>query len=149
MLSFVPLNKGVIITQLEFLDWINTWSSYEHRKLMEPEEWFVEDHVIVGYGVNADGIRASLLRSGFFVWSPRAVMENMAVEELRRARHKRQSSFHIFICPKRLKHRCIGQLHKAADLVMEIRARKPYWNKNQHESLIIGVFFTFLPCNPW
>ena len=100
---------------------------------MELEERFVEDHDVVGYGINADGVRVLLLRSGFFVWSPPEGAENVAAKELRRVRHKTQSFFHICICQKWLKYRWIGELHKTASgLSGGDKDWKPYWDKTQH-----------------
>ena len=45
-------------------------------------------------------------------------------------------------------HRWIGQLFKVADIVMEIKANQLYWDKTQHEPLILGIFFPFLSCSP-
>ena len=110
----------------------------------------MEGHEIVGYEVNADGVKVLLLRSGSFMWSPRKAAENVAVEELRRARHKTQSFLHICIYPKRLKYSWIGKLHKAVSgLSRGYKGWKPYWDKTQHESLIIGVCFPFLFCSQW
>ena len=55
----------------------------------------------------------------------------------------------IFIAPKIANQRWIGQLYKAADIVIEIKAGKSYWRATQHESLFIGLFFPFLPYSPW
>ena len=107
----------------------------------------MEGHEIVGYRVNADGFRVLLLRSGSFVWSPPEAAENVAVEELRRARHKTQSFLHIYICLKRLKY--IGGsesfTRQQADLVVAIKAGnltgiKPNMN---HPSLVF-VLPTYL-----
>ena len=91
MLSFIPLSKGVVEIQPEFLDWIKTWSSYENLRLLEPEEWFVEAHDIIGYSLNGDIVNIPLLKSGFGVWPSPVAAVDVAVEGLRRARHKRQS----------------------------------------------------------
>ena len=65
----------------------------------------MEDHDIIGYSRNGDGVNIPLLKSDSFVWSPPVAAADVVVEELRRARNKRQSSFHTFIFPKRMKHR--------------------------------------------
>ena len=48
-----------------------------------------------------------------------------------------------------MKFNWIGQLFKGADLVVEVKAQQSYWSANQHESLIIGLFFPFILHRPW
>ena len=49
-----------------------------------------------------------------------------------------------------MKHHWIGQLQKASDIVFDIRAGEdPIWPSSQHETLLIGVCFPFISCNPW
>ena len=74
----------------------------------------------------------------------------MAVEELRKARHKRfDKSFHMFVCPKLLKYEWIGQLYKVADIVLEIKPVQSYWPAECHENLILAVCFPFIQHRPW
>ena len=72
------------------------------------------------------------------------------MEELRKARHKRKKSWHVFVCRKVMKTRWLGQLYKAADLVFEIKAgSRPFWPKDCHETLMVALFFPFVPHSPW
>ena len=45
--------------------------------------------------------------------------------------------------------RWLGQLYKAADLVLEIKAQHSYWSETNYETLIIGIYFPFISCRPW
>ena len=97
-----------------------------------------------------DGIWVPILQSGAFVWAPPPAATQVAIEELRKARHKRfANSFHVFACQKLLKYEWIGQLYKVADIVLEIKANQLYWPSSCHENLIIAVCFPFIKHRPW
>ena len=102
MSFFIPLHKGSVETQPILLDWIMTCSSYGNLRLLEPEECFVEAHDVIDYSLNGDGINISFLKYVGFAWSSPTAATDVVAEELRRARQKMQSSFHIFMCPKRI-----------------------------------------------
>ena len=66
-------------------------------------------------------------------------------------RIKRQTSSHVFICPRL----CvplwwIKQLYKAADIVFEISPGKPGWPTSMHQPLLlIRLLIPFLREKPW
>lgn len=73
-----------------------------------------------------------------------------AVEELRKARLKRQVSTHIFVCPRLMTPAWRKQLSKVADVVFEIPAGSiSAWKADSHEPLVVGIVFPFLPFRPW
>ena len=86
---------------------------------------------------------------GSFVWAPPPAAADVALEELRKARMKRQDSTHVFVCPRLLTTDWLRQLHKAADLVLEIPAGTSFWTKNMFEPLILGICFPFIDRRPW
>ena len=43
----------------------------------------------------------------------------------------------------------ISQLHKSADLVLEIPAGTSFWAKNEHEPLILAFYFPMFELKPW
>ena len=86
-----------------------------------------------------------VIKPGTFVWAPPPTAAQVAVEELRKARQKRfDKSFHLFVCPKVVKYEWIGQLYKAADIVLEIKPEHSYWPAKCHENLILAVCFPFI-----
>ena len=90
------------------------------------------------------------LKSGRYVCTPPPAVADAAVEQLRKSRLKRTNSSHIFVVPKIMKYKWIGQLYKVADIVFELKSgRRSYWPSNTRESLVIGICFPFLSFNPW
>lgn len=71
------------------------------------------------------------------------------LEELRKARHKRQSSSHVFVCPQVMTSVWQRHLLRSADVVIRIPAGHPVWNLDQCEPLVLGLYFPFLQHEPW
>ena len=68
-----------------------------------------------------DGFSRPTFEIGTFLWAPGAPPASAAseaLEELRKARIKRQQSTLIFICPRLMTPSWMKQLFKAADLVV-------------------------------
>ena len=114
-------------------------------------DWFTTGHDIRGWTLPSEhnDLPLPILRPGHFVWAPPPGGADVALEELRKARHKRQSSMHVFMCQRLLTPKCFKQLHKACDLVMEIPAGTSFWPEGNYEPLIIGLAFPFIRSQPW
>jgi hypothetical protein len=80
---------------------------------------------------------------------PTPAAADVALEQLRQACHKRQDSFHIFVCPKLLTLRWQKQLYKAADIVFVLPIGTTFWPSNRFEPCLVGLCFPFLRCSPW
>ena len=144
------MNKTALEVNSDLLPWIQTWFNTPYDvEVLDPKGWFLRGHDIFGFQKNLDGLTQPVLKPGAFIWAPPPAAAEVAIEELRKARHKRQLSYHLFVCPKLMKYNWIGQLFKGADLVAEVKAQNFYWSANQHESLIIGFFFPFISHRPW
>ena len=129
--------------------WLESWWGAT-LSVLKVEDWFELGHDIVGWQNEFGGVPLPILQSGHYVWVPPPAVADAAVEQLRKARLKRQESSHIFVVPKIYKHNWIGQLYKTADIVFELKAgRRSYWPSNTHESLVIGICFPFLSFKPW
>jgi hypothetical protein len=72
-----------------------------------------------------------------------------ALEELRKARIKRQDSLHIVIIPRLLTQEWLRQLHKVTDLVFSIPPSQVYWSASMLEPLVVGLIFPFARSAPW
>ena len=84
-----------------------------------------------------------------FVGPPPAAAR-YCVEQLRIARLKRQASMHIVAIPRLFTNIWRKQLHKIADLVMEIPpGAVKEWSKDQFEPLTIAIVFPFIKYRPW
>ena len=150
MLSFVPLHKSAIEVQSNLEGWIRSWlPDGEEAITLTPSDWFVRGHNIIGYEKNIDGITVPITQKGTYIWSPPPAAADVAIQELRRARHKRQQSVHVFVCPRLMKPLWFKQAFKASDMLFDLKAGHPCWSSNQHEPLIVVVCFPYLQHIPW
>lgn len=89
------------------------------------------------------------IRSGCYAWTPAPTSAYKAIEQLRIARHKRQKSSHIFVCPRLFTCNWRAQLHKTADLVFEVPVGNAFWTSNMHEPLVIGLILPTFKHRRW
>jgi hypothetical protein len=73
----------------------------------------------------------------------------IAIEELRKARIKRQHSSHIFVCPRVMTPEWRKHLHKASNVVITVPVGHPVWPKQMIEPILIGFVFPFVRHDPW
>ena len=83
------------------------------------------------------------------VWTPSPCTADVAVEELRKARHKQQISQHLFVVPRLMSPLWRKQLYKAADLVVTIPCGHECWPVDMFEPLTVAFIFPFLNSRPW
>lgn len=121
MLSFVPLHKSAIDVQPNLELWIRSWLPFGDKAIMlKPEDWFERGHDIAGYAPNEDGISMPVTKKGTYIWAPPPAAADVAIQELRKARHKRQKSLHVFVCPRLMKPLWFKQVFKAADMIFDL-----------------------------
>jgi hypothetical protein len=127
-------------------------------EFLSPNDWFERGHDIVGWKRESPpgwsplspGLWYPKIKIGCYVWEPPPAAAQFAVEELRKARLKRQASTHIFVCPRLMTPLWKRQLSKVADVVFEIPAGSiAVWDAASHEPLVVGIVFPFLPFRPW
>ena len=128
MLSCVPLTESATERDPEIKEWVNSWT--EGGKLrgketvwLEPKDWFVRGHDIVGSDKNIDGRWIPKFETGTYIWTPPPVVASFAVDQLRKARHKRTDSIHIFLCPELYHTQWKKSLRKVADVLIDIPPR--------------------------
>jgi hypothetical protein len=148
MLSFIPFHLSAIERSPAVEPWIRSWLGQE-AELLSPEGWFERGHDILGGSMDAKRFWRHGIKPGTFIWSPPPAAASVAIEELRKARIKRQHSFHVFVVPRLLKPEWFRQLYKAADLVFDVPPGASCWPKAMYEPLIIGIVFPFLSRPPW
>ena len=90
-----------------------------------------------------------LLKRELTFGPPPPAAADVAVQELRKARHKRQQSCHVFVCPRLMKPLWFKQAYKAGDLLFDLPAGHPNWSSSRHEPLIVVVCFPYLRHKPW
>ena len=147
-LHYLPLNKTAIERLPKVLEWIKTWAPLQHS-VLSPEDWFEKGHDIVDWTKSEENLWRPVIQSSCWIWDPPPAAAYKAAEQTRIARHKRQSSVHIFICSRLLTSMWRAQLHKSADIVLEIPPSTVFWKKEMHEPLVIALYFPMFQHQPW
>ena len=150
MLSFVPLAHSAIEQSPSLLKWLKSWLGPQ-AELLSPMDWFNRGHDVIGWRPPTpdDLLHRPDIQSGIYIWSPPPAAADVAIEELRKARIKRQDSTHVFVCPRLFTTRWLRQLYKAADVIIDLTPGKDFWPTNMFEPLLIGICFPFIRCKPW
>lgn len=153
--DFIPLHQTALERQGHTLEtWLREWTYIEGDtlgtlELLTPFQWYSRGHDQLGSTLNSDLLYWPSFRPGLFLWAPAPSVAEVALEELRKARLKRQESAHIFICPRLMEPSWRRHLNKSADIVFEIPAKFAYWNTDMHEPLILALYFPYLSHRPW
>ena len=119
---------------------------------LAPEDWFEKGHGIMGWVKpnKGTGWWYPKLEKGEFLWTPPPAAALVAVEELRKARLKRHDSVHCFVVPRLMTTSWLKQLNKVSDILFEVPCNdKHFWTSSQHEPLVVGIVFPFIPHRPW
>ena len=148
MLAFCPWHLSAFQQNEQLRDWIQSWVG-ETAEFLEPRDWFQRGHDIKGGKKNQRGFWQPNIQSGTFVWSPPPAAAHFCLEELRKARIKRQVSTHILLIPKLLTPLWRKQFHKSVDFYFEIKPHHPFWSALQFEPLWVGICFPYAKCAPW
>jgi hypothetical protein len=149
MLAFLPFHKGALERSATLQGWIKSWAG-EDMEILTPHDWFQRGHDIKGWKKeDGDLFFRPIIKAGTYLWAPPPAAADVALEQLRIARIKRQDSTHVFICPRLLAPLWRKQIHKAADIVFMVPPGAPGWPEVMFEPLLIGVCFPFLRHNPW
>lgn len=151
--AFIPLHLSALARQPGLKTWIRSFvlpsNVREEIIFLDYEGWFERAHDIVGGGKNGDGIWIPRYTTATYVWTPPPAAAQIAVEQLRRARLKRESSTHVFVVPRLMSPEWRRQLFKVADLCLELPFDKHWTKAEQHEPLTFAVVFPFLSHSPW
>ena len=140
MLKFIPLHLNALERNESLLEWIRSWFGME-KECLSPEYWFVRGHDLEGGSYNQQRFWIHGIRTGKYIWAPAPASADVALEQLRIARIKRQNSTHVFVCPRLLTTEWRKQFQKAVDFYVEIPACSDYWPVSMFEPLILGNCF--------
>jgi hypothetical protein len=152
MTSFIPLHKTALERSEGLLGWIKECCDLPGKEEFESlsiEDWFEKGHDVIGGERNVDGVWVPQTRTGHYVWAPPPCIAVQCLEELRKARHKRQKSSHVFVCPRIMTTVWQRHLLRSADIVIYIPPGHQVWSTYQHEPLLLGLYFPFIEHEPW
>ena len=150
MKDFVPINKDAFERSPKLKEWLNDWTE-QQCAFLDAAGWFTTGQELDEglWEENADGFRIPTTRPGTFVWSPPPIAAGIAMEELRRSRHKSFESTHVVVIPRLCSTEWRKQLHKAADVVLSLPVGHPAWPADMHEPLTLAILFPYLSHRPW
>ena len=150
MLEFVPIHISAFDRTPLLKPWIASFVGAE-AEYLEPFEWFTRGHDLDenNWEINIDGMKLPTVKRGTFIWTPPPCAGAAAVEELRKARHKRQLSQHLFIIPRLMQPIWRKHLYKAADLILVLKPGHAAWPREMHEPLTLAFVFPFIRHKPW
>ena len=153
ILQFIPLHLSALDRQRKLKTWIQSFvipsELREEVIFLKVEDWFERAHDIVGGSKNFDGIWIPEFRAATYIWTPPPAAAQIAVEQLRRARLKRESSTHVFIVPRLMAPEWRKQLFRVSDLCIELPFDDIWDKSSQHEPLTLAIVFPFLNHSPW
>jgi hypothetical protein len=150
MLSFVPIAISALAMHLPLKEWLSSWGGGSSVEFLAPEDWFERGHDLLGGEYDQKGFWRHKVVPGTFVWTPPPAAAEVALEQLRKARIKRQDSLHILAVSRLMTPEWLKQLYtKASDIVFQIPAGCPFWPDTMFEPLTIGICFPFLRSKPW
>jgi hypothetical protein len=150
MLDFVPIHLTAFERSPSLKPWLESFVG-QSAEFLEPRDWFRRGHDLdeSGWELNSDGMKLPKIRQGTYIWAPQPCAAETAIEELRRARHKRQISKHLFIVPRLMGPTWRKHLHKAADLILTLKPGHKAWPSSMLEPLTLAFIFPFIRQKPW
>lgn len=137
----LPLDISALDRSESLSSWLQSWFP-DQVEFLKPSDWFQRGHDILGWEKETDSkLWHPKIKKSCIVWAPPPAAAYKAVEELRVARHKRQDSIHMFICPRLFTSMWRSHLQKSADIVFEVPARTPCWGMEMLEPLVVDCYF--------
>ena len=151
-LSFIPFHLSALEREPKLVDWIKTLTkSKQHDTTsLSPGDWYEQGHDIAGWSKRSNHHSVPIIETGTFIWSPPPAACDVALEELRKARIKRQdSTYFIIVVPRLMTPMWLKQMYKCCDLIVEIPPSCEYWPSNMYKPCVVGNCFPYLSHSPW
>ena len=140
--EYAPLNLNALERCDVLLSWVKSWIGSHF--LLSPKHWFVEAH-----DLRFTPARNIYTESATYLWIPPPCITDVALEQLRYARLKRQLSTHVMVVPKLFFGLWRRQLFKCMDMILFLPPGFHCWPSNMHEPLILAFAFPFSRFEPW
>jgi hypothetical protein len=134
MMEYVPLHLDAMEQSPTLLPWIQSWYQGQDLEVLDPDGWF------------DDALNRPL---GHCLWAPAPAAADVAVEQLCYARLKRPWGTHVVVVPRLLTLRWRKQLTKTADVIFTNEIGESYWDRSQHEPLLIAICLPLFRSSPW
>jgi hypothetical protein len=141
--SAAPLHLSSIQRSSKVEGWLSHWISEPHS-IAQPRHWFYEAQ-------QAGDHRGAFIQPKTWVWDLPPAAALHALEELGLARLKRHECLRgVVIIPLLMEHEWRRKFIKITDLQFDVPAGAfPFWPKEMHESLTIGLYLPLLRISPW
>ena len=147
MLKYCPWGRFATERSPLLRSWLDDWlPNYEY---LSPIDWYDKGHDLHTCYFDKNNLWRWNISSSTYVWDLSPGSTDAALEELRKARIKRQQSTHVVLVPQLFSHLWKRQMLKCCDLVIQIPAGQMFWSHDQFEPLTLGICFPFLPFRPW
>ena len=132
--KYCPWNQFVHERSTKFKTWLKSWVPTDFEYL-EPKDWYSRGHDHDSGHYDKQGFWRYTINSKPYGWDLALAIADVALEELRKARVKRQISAHLIFVPKLFTHLWRKQLIKTCDIICEITSGYQYWSHDQFEPL--------------
>ena len=155
MISYVPLHLSALERSSCLEPWLRSWMDDEEVEFLSPNHWYTRGHDHTGVWKTTGDFTDPLAmnypetKTGIYVWTPAPCAAASAIEELRKARHKRQESMHFVLIPRLMMPHWRKQLFKAADIVLTLPCSHFAWPKTMYEPLTFAIIYPFVHFRPW
>ena len=148
MLTFCQWGKLALDCLPSLMHWIKSWP-VTNLEVLTPKQWYSRGHNHAGGYAESNTFWRLQIKRGTFLWDLPPSAADAALEELRKARIKRQKSTHIVLIPRLFTPLWLKLLLKSCDLVVYILPQYSFWGSDQFEPLCIGICFPYLMHRPW
>ena len=148
MISFCPWHLLALERNSKLKTWFHSWLGSD-LECLEPEDWFIRGHDIRGGKTGNDGFWIPNIVKGTYRWAPPPAAADVCLEELRKARIKRQEPLHVVAIPRLMTPLWLKQLFKTADIIVQIQPKYDYWSTQEFEPLTLAICFPYLNHYPW
>mmetsp|Transcript_15422 Transcript_15422/g.21970 ORF Transcript_15422/g.21970 Transcript_15422/m.21970 type:complete len:634 (+) Transcript_15422:1647-3548(+) len=133
ILSYIPLHVDAGTRSEGLTEWVLSWCQQGvNYQVLSPSGWYT-------IGQDTDHC----------LWMPPPAAADVAVELLGKAKHKRPTTEHIFVCPRLMTNRWRKQLTKVCDIVFTIPVGTHFWGVREHEPLLVGIALPLISARPW